>query len=347
MIVVSGCPRSGTSSMMDCLRLSFGDERILGSKFPQEDRVAMALEKHEKETDDEFETRRYIKELLSPPKNKDISVSKDMNPNGFWECPYSVKGVKWHLNMPDLNGKICKIVSQGLFHSDPQFIDKIIYMLRDPRQVAKSQERLKRLPFLSHQEEIDSGLIVHSPDMFIGVTYQACKWILANPQVPILIVNFDDLIMFPNETLENVRIFLGEGDFSNHNIDPKLKRSYPKEIANDLWEYADTIYELMKQKKYQEIVDFYEENSKIINREKIHIPCVRLRERMAYNECVGCKINADLVSNLIKRAEEKNIAWQYEPCIFDCLCDPLNDHISMKESVRNNHWIKFSKGKKE
>ena len=45
----------GTSLMMDCCRLAFGDDRILGHKFPQEERIMAGLEKHEDETDDEFE----------------------------------------------------------------------------------------------------------------------------------------------------------------------------------------------------------------------------------------------------------------------------------------------------
>lgn len=343
MIIVSGCPRSGTSLMMDCLRMAFGDDRIMGSKFPQEDRIAAGIEKHESETEDEFQARVYLRDIVNPNAEQDFSVSKDMNPNGFWECRYSVQGIKWHMNMPELDGKICKIVSQGLFQSNPIFVDKIIYMLRDPRQVAKSQERLKRMPFLSHKEEMESGLKIHTPEMFITVTYQACMWLLANPDIPVTTVLFDDLIMKPDETLDSLQNFLGDGDFSQHQIDPKLKRSYPEEISHHLWEYADTIYEFMKKGEYQKVIDYFEENRKMIFRDKAQTFCVRLRERMVYNECVNCKSSCSLVKNLVKRAEEKKIAWQYEPCMFDCLVDPLNDHISIKESVQNNHWTKLIK----
>jgi hypothetical protein len=343
MITVSGCPRSGTSLMMDCLRIAFGDDRIIGSKFPQERRLKR-IEKHEEETDNEFEARQYLRDLFGPDPEqleRDFRVTKDMNPNGFWECRYSVQGIKWHMGMPDLDGKICKIVSQGLFHSDPQYIGKIVYMLRCPRQVAKSQERLKRLPFLTHEEERDSGLTVHTPEMFINVSYQACKWLLANPEVPVLTVLFDDLIMYPDQTLDKIQNFLGEGDFSDHQIDPKLKRSYPQEIGNHLWEYADTIYEFMKTEDYQKVVDYYEENAKMIFRDKTTTLCTRLREQMVYNECVACKQSCSLVKNLIKRAEDKKILWQLEPCMFDCLTDPFEEHISMKESIQNHHWKKL------
>ena len=338
LITVSGCPRSGTSLMMDCLRIAFGDDRIIGQKFPQEDRIAAGLEKHKEETEDEFEARKYLRELLRPNAAKDFEISKDMNPNGFWECRYSVRGITWHLDMPKLDKQICKIVSQGLIASNPSFISKIIYMLRDPRQVAKSQERLKRFPFLSHQEEMNSGLVVHTPEMFITVTYQACKWLLANPEVPLLMVSFDDLIMYPNETLGKIHSFLQEGDFSNHQIDPKLKRSYPQEIGNHLWEYADTIYEFMKKCEYQKVIDYFDENRKMIFRDKITTFCTRLRENMVYNECMNCKKSPELMNTFIKKAEERNIAWEYEPCMFDCLTNAFEDHISMNESVNDHDW---------
>ncbi len=38
MLIISGCPRSGTSVQMDIHRAVFGEERILGAKFPQEKR---------------------------------------------------------------------------------------------------------------------------------------------------------------------------------------------------------------------------------------------------------------------------------------------------------------------
>jgi len=209
-------------------------------------------------------------------------------------------------------------------------------MLRDPRQVAKSQENLKRIPFLSHEDE--SSIIVHSPEMFINVTFLACRWLLAHPDIPIHFVNFDDLIMYPDKTLREIRNFLGEGDFSKHQINPKLKRSYPEEIGNHLWEYADTIYEFIKKKEYQKIIEYATEHRKIINQEKTTTFCTRLQEYMVFNECKNCKNSRELVKNLKKRAESKKIEWESEPCIFDCLTNPLSEHISISASIEKNHW---------
>ena len=39
MIIVSGCARSGTSLMMDCLRVALGEDKILGHKFPHKEAI--------------------------------------------------------------------------------------------------------------------------------------------------------------------------------------------------------------------------------------------------------------------------------------------------------------------
>ena len=41
MYVVSGCPRSGTSLMMDLMRVAYGEKRLLGKKFPQDEQMEM------------------------------------------------------------------------------------------------------------------------------------------------------------------------------------------------------------------------------------------------------------------------------------------------------------------
>jgi hypothetical protein len=335
VIVVSGCPRSGTSLMMDCIRTEFGEERIIGKKFPQ----INIKERFPGETDDEFESRQYLIKVTNPNMDRDFVLSKDLNPNGFWECAYTVNGITWHLNMPDLKNKFCKIVSQGLFKSNPNFIEKIIYMLRDPRQVAKSQERLNRFPFASYEDQMNANFSVHTPEMFIQVSYQACKWFLENDSVPLHIINYDDLINNPDKIFKNISIFLGEGDFSNNPINKRLKRSNADLIRNDLWEYADTIYEFMKVKDFNKVVEYFEKNSNFIMKEKVSTFCTRLRQTIAYNQCLDCKSSCDLVKNFISVAESRKINWKNEPCMFDCLTDPLSGHISMRESIENNHWI--------
>jgi len=337
LIVVSGCPRSGTSLMMDCLRIALGKDRIIGSKFPQEEEIEQLKAKRQGETEDEHKARLYVINKRIQDDFQDIQVAKDMNPNGFWECQYTVQGIKWHMNMPDIRNRVCKIVSQGIFRSNPTFIDGIILMVRDPRQVAKSQERLKRIPFAPRQEE--NRYPVHDPFMFIQVSYMFSQWAIFNSDIPIQIISFDELISSPAKALAQVRAFLGEGDFSQHPIDPKLKRSYAENFANHLWEHADVIYNMMLSGKFKDVVDYYEANKKNISMDKIQTYCTRMGRITAFNECELCQRDATTVKNFIRYATRIGIDWQNEPCLYECLTSQKLQHISIEKSIKNNHWL--------
>jgi len=338
MIIVSGCPRSGTSLMMDCLRLALGEDRIMGSKFPKENR---GKEKLPFETDAEFDLRKYFEERLeSEKKDKRKEKTLDMNPNGFWECRYTTQGISWHLGIDCPSEKICKVVSQGLIHTDPKYVDKVIYMLRDPREVAKSQENLvRRLPF--NEEDLEKqGLKIHSPLMFVNVTYQAIQWIKSNPQVPVIFVHYDSLLENPEEELRKVGEFLGEGDFSKHPVEKRLYRSKPEEgIENDLWAIAEEIYAKTLTKDYDGLISFYKDNVRKIKKDTMTYHCFRKGRKVVYNECIACKKDEVARNNFKKDATKRKISWISEPCVFECGIDVDHDPITIKQSIENNFWL--------
>jgi len=337
MIVVTGCPRSGTSLMMDCLRHAFGDDRILGYKFPQEARFEEAQKQGEDETDQDFGARQYALEKFRSGHEEKIKLSKDMNPNGFWECAYSVQGMSWHLGMEHKGNEVVKIVSQGLVNTDPKYVDKLIFMCRDPRSVAKSQENLRRMPFMKQEEE--RKLIVHTPEMFLRVTAMAAKWLQENPETEVLLVEFNDLLSKPTETLAKVSEFLGEGDFSGHPVDPKLKRSYPSiEIDHTLWEPSEAIYTSLLNSEWKKITKTFEEAQATLAREASQFICFRTGKRMAYKECQHCQNDATTRGNFRNTASNSDVDWWNEPCMFECLYDNENEHVSIKDSIKNNSW---------
>ena len=331
MIIVSGCPRSGTSLMMDCLRQALGDDRIIGKAFPFEDRINQRAE---------TEIEKYIKKKygIRTKDQEAVEKSKDMNPNGFWECRYTVQGVKWHRGIdrvckPEM---VCKIVSQGLAHSDPKYIDRIIYMMRHPREVAKSQERLRsNLP--GAEELKEKAGPVHSPKMFVDVTCAAARWLLENPK-PIQLVHYDSLIEYPEETLGAVKGFLGEGDFSKHPIDRGLKRSAREDIDNELWEDAEHIYDRFIAGDYQNLVEYIENPKSRTNKVGARYPCVRLDEMVVYKHCENCYNDKMTMWNLRKKAEERKIDWRNEPCVFECGIGIDVDTKAVEQSIQFNHW---------
>lgn len=353
MYIVSGCPRSGTSLMMDCMREVFGEDRIRGKKFPQESRIEEVFTKKEDESEAIFECRKYIYEYQNPDWKEELEASKDMNPNGFWEGKYSVNGIRY--NFPDSKElkeireekikSVYKIVSHGLFHSDPIYIDKIIFMIRHPRAVAKSQEKLKRnLKFRTQDGKfIDLGedIVIHTPEMFNNVTLMASKFLLENPNIPILFVEFENLLEKPEETLSQIQSFLGEGDFNKATklINPKLRRSYPQEIDNDLWEDAEFIYEKFKQKEFKAIIDYMEDETKVTNRQNRRWLCPRTGIMTVENHCKTCKSDPEFRRSLKDHANSQNVDWTVEPCLFECGFDLDNEPISIEESIKNNFWL--------
>jgi hypothetical protein len=232
LIIVSGCPRSGTSVCMDIQREAHGEDKILGYKFPREAKrknYENLLSRIDDENDHSYQIRKYTieKQILQEEQILDEKEErwKDMNPEGFWEMEFTVKGLQYipkyrKVLRECLEGKtkICKIVSQGLLASDPLYIEKIIFMIRHPRAVAKSQERLSReLQILCKDGEVRNmfeGLIFHTPEMFIEVTVEACRFFFQNPNIPVRFYHFEKLFESPDEVLNDMQRFIGEGDYS-------------------------------------------------------------------------------------------------------------------------------------
>lgn len=309
-----------------CLLHAVGQDALIGHAFPREHR-----ELHEKSPADVREYYRQ-KSIDEPATPEDV---RDMNPDGFWECRYSVNGIKWHPNFPNLSGKYGKIVSQGIAQSNPEYIGKIVCMARDPRQVAKSQERLKR-------PNMPEGTVIHSPEMFVRVTVMLARWIIANNKAAdVVIVNYDDLITDPTTQLRRVADFLSlpPEAFDPSLVKPQLQRSKPEPLAHHLWEAADAIFAALKTGNWQGIIDANQEHSAIIRRDKLSTNCERLDERMYYAECANCIHNASTRKAFKKRATAKGIDWRNKPCMFLCHTAPDIDRVPLRQTIEENHWI--------
>lgn len=355
MIVVSGCPRSGTSLMMNCLRHALGDDRILGHEFPSiENKLEKFNEKKPHETEEQYQLRMYLSKKMNPDLEEDLEETKDLNPNGFWECTFSVRGVYFtpqfesfleEMEFEDENKlTVCKIVSQGLAQSDPRYIHKVIYMLRDPYSVAKSQERLKRNMTFIHPEtggevNLFDEVTIHSPEMFIKVSLSAAQWLENHPEIPVLFVNYDDLIQKPNETLNIIQDFLQEGNFEKAKsiINPKLKRSYAEPEKSDLWEDAEYVYEKMLNQDFN-FMEFLTDKKRKFNRLQRKWPCLRARQYMIEPHCKACKSDKKFRESLKEYAKSANVDWQNEPCVFECGFNLDSDPITIEKSIENNFW---------
>ena len=355
--VVSGCPRSGTSLMMDLLRVTFGQERILGYKFPFDEKRNRLKEKTEDEDENEYNIRRYVQKKISENNEdevkKRIEYMKQMNPHGFWEMEYSVSGIQYNLfdykNIEKLltenTPSILKIVSQGLLYTDPVFVDKMIYMVRHPRQVAKSQESLVRNDFLfteGNEAEVNGEIVkAHTPKMYLEVTAVASQWIQSYPEVPVIFVNFDDLISNPAQELKRIQEFLGEGDFTKakERVKPKLKRSEPNDLGNPLWEDAENVYSLFGQGDFNGVLEYLSNKNTNYYKYSQEVMCCRDGEVKTYLHCRSCRNSKATRGNFKMIATNKGIDWQNEPCTFECRGLGEGRSLTIQESIENNFWV--------
>lgn len=354
-IVVSGCPRSGTSLMMQIMREALGPDRIIGDRFPFEKGAEQERERKDGENDTEYEMRLYTIDLERPNAEAEAAETKDMNPGGFWECIHTSRGLVRRPG-PDhraeaveiLNAKkpkVVKVVSQGLAGSDPDLISKVVLMMRNPRSVAKSQERLKRdLVFWNEKgQKLDlfSGLKVHSPKMFIRVTWDLAYWLTENEDVDILPVLFDDLLQSPAETLANVQRFLGEGDFkaAAKIVNPRLNRSMPEEQPSALWPEAEYVYERLKQLDFADIIRYMSDPARQYNIENSGWMCPRMGEVTVAAHCKKCLTDAKFRHNLRAHAEKHERDWKNAPCAYECAYAVDQPLKTIDESIADNHWL--------
>jgi len=350
MIVISGVPRSGTSVCTNIVLEMLGEDRLIGSKFMGRDKEGQGRKLPSPRTlspiQEYVKNKRIVKRGLpiarNPEKKRDFEDMKDMNPKGFYECPFTVQGLYWRPQVHDLMKRVdnlesepfCKIVSNGLLKSDPTKISKIVYMLRDPHEVAKSQEKLVR------QMELPDGEKIHSPDFFISATVQFCKWAVQYAQdVKILIINHGDLLSNPVDQVDSIAGFLGVASNNAASIvESKLHRSKPQDIPHPQWKDADRIYELMQASGFQGVLDYMKDPTLETHKQRAKFHCHRFGATVVKPQCEACRSNPVVRANFKKTAKKKKIDWKNEPCAFECGAVAGVEPISIDESISRNHW---------
>lgn len=353
--VVSGTARSGTSLMMTVLLNALGEERLIGYKFPQFEKY---LERLESENDAEYKMRIYTEESGPFFKEKN-EKSRKMNPMGFWEEPSCVvSGLYYGQNKLDVINKITnsknqpylKLDGRGLPRSNPMYIDKVIFMLRNPHEVAKSQENLIRDSKYTMEDgkEIDlfENLIPNTPEMFIHTNIECAKWFIDNPSVNRITILYDDLIEKPEETIERIDKFLSDdkSDFSNSHkvIKKKLRRStdFSSEYDDyDIWQEAELIYKFMMYEDYDNLINYTKNhNLEFVKRSRNWI-CPRYGQRVFYKTCEECMNNKNFRNKLKDFANRNKVDWKNKPCSYECAYKMNSELISIEESIKNNFWL--------
>ena len=381
--LTSGCPRSGTSVEMDMSGAMYGKDMIMYTDHPDlsEEEFDADINPNQQEILDDIKhegiktVRKYLMVRNNErfPKRKERQKKKrqnrkenqDMNPKGFYEdARFAVNGIHYmpqfreELHDTFINPKILKVVSQGLLASDPIYIDRIIYMLRHPRAVAKSQERLRgNMP----KAESDR-LVIHSPQMFINVTLDALWFFKENPDIPIKIIQYEDLMADPLKIAQAIYDFNGlEGDVKAGAavVDQKLNRSEHQDIECTLWADSEYLHDVMcriqklfdkgNRKSINKLIDNAmeymlqpERETNILQRQWF---CLRAKENVSASICEDCMLNPCAVDNYRAQSAAKMAEgvrqWVDEPCLFECGMDvKRKNHVSIQDSIYMNWWRK-------
>ena len=358
MIVISGCPRSGTSLITNSIRLAlapYGYE-MLGEKFPQQANLARRKELEEKDfgTGKAAEFKKWLHGTAlneqiggeaervgkaEQQRRKTQKEVEDMNPHGFWECRYTVQGAIWHPGFDKIieGKKICKIVSQGLTSTPPSCVDKMIYMIRDPLKVATSQERLGRNgPAEDFIQE--RGGKINDVTMFIQVSRDAARWFLLTGFTP-LVIDYDEHLADTVNSSEKIIAYLGEGDAKQiiDAVDPSLNRSKAKEAAPSGADDALEIYRLMRVMDWRGVLEYLPVRHR---QNKDSFMCFRSGLKTIVPHCLNCKSDPEFAKTLIEHANRVGIKWQNKFCTYECGYAPDEEIITKEESAGGkNHWV--------
>ncbi|MEM1208380.1 MAG: sulfotransferase [Planctomycetota bacterium] len=360
MIIVSGCPRSGTSLMMDLFREALGEGRIHGEKFPQRRHLDAMTTRQDGEPARLAQARKYVFEKQHPDWKEEFEHSRKMNPNGFWEMRWTVQGIQWEPEPPAADS-VCKIVSQGLARSNPDYIDKVVLMVRHPFSVAQSQQDLKRqVPFLRADGKPvkQDELRVLSPQMYINVSVAVSAW-LDGPGRGAAVhrVGFDDLVSEPRATLEGVAAFVGEGDWERAiaRINPKLRRSPRQPGEGEEWALAERIHARLAEGDWAGVVAIGRAEAE---RQQAgpppHFFCPRWGGPVTPQQCGLCRSDAAVQKNMRDTAQRRRIDWRNEPCLWEVAYDPdrwdpdahpgeptpegKRVYLTIERSIAANHW---------
>ena len=157
--------------------------------------------------------------------------------------------------------------------------------------------------------------------------------------MPVLIVNYDQLISNPADKCAEIGRFIGEGNWeaAAARVDPDLKRSAPEENPEINYGLADRIYRFINAGNWPAVLDTCnQERSQPVETESMSVLCTRLGRRVMPEECAMCKNHEQTRANFIKTAAGRKIDWAGEPCLRDV----VDGAATIEGSIADNHWLK-------
>ena len=135
-----------------------------------------------------------------------IRGADDDNPKGYYEDE-RIKNLKednsW---LEELNDKAVKIISLLLYHLPKTKEYKIIFMLRDMKEILSSQKKMLERQNGTSDDLDDEKL----SNKFRDHLEKVQKWLERQPHIECLYVDYHDVIQRPSENAARIRHFLNK-----------------------------------------------------------------------------------------------------------------------------------------
>src|SRR5215216_6221047 len=129
----------------------------------------------------------------------------DDNPNGYLELEVVRQLKEGNIDwLKEANGKAVKIISGLLEYLPQEYQYKIIFMERDPNETLASQKKM-----LDHREQISRLSDEELEEQFHKHLAAMKPWLVRQPNMDVLYVNYNALMAEPIFLCEKVTEFLG------------------------------------------------------------------------------------------------------------------------------------------
>lgn len=183
---------------------------IIGFKYPV---VFIATDENKKEI-------KIDGGMLIPSKDKE-----EANPMGFWEVSSIAleEGLKNKHKQYGIDGDLIKVPLNALPLSDPEMVDNVIIITRDPRTVIASQIKANNIKDIKGWIKVSGLGLIHN-------MIASLVWLKQNKK-KYTRVRYEDLIEKPGDVLDKICDVLKRGDYiwGEEIINSKLNRQKPIE----------------------------------------------------------------------------------------------------------------------
>jgi hypothetical protein len=165
------------------------------------------------------------------------------NPGGIWEVPNVVYD---GITTPIEDADVIKLAMAGIERTPAEVIDKVIFMVRHPRECIVSQ-RGQNGPMSGHELDENNWIVAR-------MAYECWfKMVVPEDEPQLLYVHYKKLLTEPKKQVRRVADFLGIEDTKNAMglINPDLYRAKRDKVPLSLQKYMRTCnkyYKILKEK---------------------------------------------------------------------------------------------------